>query len=92
MDIFKLMPNKRKFLDRIIGISLILMSVAIGAFFLPDLWPLIKKTSFLMLEPGAPLVKQGLWDDWFMQAIGWTFAILLFQNGRAFLSYGKKTS
>ena len=80
----------RRILDRTFGILLLLASVTLVAFFLPDLLPLIKKTSYLLLEPGAPLVKHGLWDDWFMQAIGWTFTILFFQNGRAFLSYSKK--
>nr|WP_299000379.1 hypothetical protein [uncultured Allomuricauda sp.] len=85
------MSEKHKIFDRIFGVFQVLLGVVIGAFLIPDLLPLIKKSAFLLLEPGAPFVKHGLYEDWFMQIIGWTFSILLFQNGRAFLTYSKKT-
>ena len=91
-DTFNLMSERRKIFDRTFGVLQILVGVVIGAFLIPDLLPLIKKSAFLLLEPGAPFVKHGLYEDWFTQTIGWTFSILLFQNGRAFLRFGKKSS
>ena len=92
MDTLKLMSKKHKIFNRTFGMLLVLISLVIGSLLVPNLLPLIKKSAFLFLEPGAPFVRQGLYEDWFMQAIGWTFAIIFFHNGRMFLSYDKKPS
>ena len=86
------MCGKRKIFESAFGVLLILLGMAIGAFLIPDLLPLVKKSAFLLLEPGAPFVKHGLYEDWFMQAIGWTFALLFFHNGRLFLRDGNGAS
>ena len=87
---FSVVSKARKIFDRLFGVLLILIGIVIVIFLIPELLPLIKKSAFLLLELGAPFVKHGLYEDWFMQIIGWTIAIILFRGGKAFLMYSNK--
>lgn len=91
MDTFSEVSKSRKILERILGILLILISIAIGVYLIPSFLPLIRKTPYLLLEPNA-LVRHELSRDWFLQSIGWIIAYFAFRNGRAFLRDSKKPS
>ena len=91
MDTFNEVSKSRKILYRIIAAFLILMSVAIGIYLIPDLIPLIKRTPYELLEPN-PVIRHELRIDWFWQYVGWFIAYLIFRIGKSFYKDSKKPS
>jgi len=91
MYIFNEVSRNRKILDRIIGILLILISIAIAIFLIPSLIPLIKRTPYQILEPDS-YIRHKLGVDWIMQSIGWICAYYTYRGGRDFLRDSKNPS
>ncbi len=91
MNTFRVVSKSRKILERILGISLILISIATAIFLIPSLIPLIKRTPYQLLEPD-PVIRHELRIDWFFQFFGWFIAYFIFRSGRAFLRDSKKPS
>ena len=90
MDTFNEVSKKRKNLDRILGILLILTGIAIAILLLPSLIPLIKRTPYQLLDPKAT-IRNELGVSWIFHFIGLVLAYVTFISGRGFLRDSKKT-
>ena len=91
MNTFNEVSKKRKNLDRILGILLILTGIAIAILLLPSLIPLIKRTPYQLLDP-KPTIRHELGVDWIFHFISLALAYVTFSSGRAFLRDSKKPS
>lgn len=91
MDTFNKVSKSRKIIDRVLGILLILISIAIAIFLVPSLMSLIKRTPYQLLEPD-PVIRHMLGVDWTLHFIGLALDCVAFIGGRAFLRDSNKSS
>ncbi|GLU44416.1 hypothetical protein [Allomuricauda sp. NBRC 101325] len=88
-DTFSEMSRNRKTLDRIVGLLLILISLAIAVFLIPSSIPVIRKAPYFLLDPDMG-VRGEMWYDLLVHSVGWIIAFFIFRSGRAFLRGSKK--